>query len=362
MHQFIYHIFNATASHLSADIIEAILKNSSHNHFFILIGDEDKKNIYISIFKKYDFNDYVYYGCFQDFKHNSSFLKRKDCILIHAGKYHWMFFFFLRRYYNVNWVCWGSGMVLRNTFKSKLSFFVKYILYNYFNSIVVLMTPELNYAKRIYRLKNVFHIPYLGIMNDLYDFSEKKIEDTFLNKKSNKIIVFLGNNFYSIPSYISMLDTLYHLKGEIEIHCMVNYSLDIQNEYYVTLCQKGIDLYGKDFIVHTEFYELKDFPDFMNLCDVYICGVSKQTGLGAIYACIKLGKKLYLTGNNYDYIKDQNYIVHSCSELNNITKEELVEYTLEERLFNFRNYQRLHNQKELYERWEKYYDFMLHKF
>lgn len=357
----IYHIFDATASHLSVNLIEAIVKKSSYKHFFILIGEESKKYLYVNMFEKCKWKDYIYFNSFIDFK-KSVILKKNDCILIHAGQYSWMLFFFLKRYSNVNWVCWGSGMVLGSTLRSKMSFFFKYVLYNYFYSIVVLMTPELDYAKKIYKIKNIFHIPYLGIMDDLYGFSEEKIKASLFYRNEDKIVVFLGNNFYSIPSYITMLDTLYHLKGKIEIHCMVNYSLDEYNECYVELCQKGKSMYGKDFVVHTEFYDLKDYPDFMNLCDVYICDMNKQTGLGAIHTCIRLGKKLYLAGNNYDYIKGQNYIVHSCDELNNITKEELVKYTLEERLFNFKNYQRLHDQKELLERWEKYYDFILCNF
>ena len=360
MNQMIYHIFNATASHLSLNLIESILKNSTHNHFFILIGEEKKRDLYIELFSRKQTKDYAYYCRFQEFKREvSSIIDKNSCVLLHAGEYAWMFFFLLHGYHNVNWVCWGSGIVLRNTLKSKCSFFAKYVLYNYFKSIVVLMTPELECLKRMYRVKNTFHIPYLGKLDSLYEFSEQKISERAQKERENKLVVFLGNNVHSIPSYIPLLDVLFHLKGKIEIHCMVNYSLEENNSHYDVLCKKGTRMYGQDFVVHTEFYDLKDYPNFMDMCDVYICGVEKQTGLGAIYTCVKLGKKLYLSGNNYSFFYGQNYIVHSCEELNGISIEELGSYNLENRLYNYRNYKKLNDFGKRVEQWEKYYDFIL---
>lgn len=360
MNKIIYHVFSATASHLSLNLIWSILKNSTHKHFFILIGEEKKRNLYVEMFNSQQADEYVYYSSFQEFKRGVSLVIDKDsCVLLHAGEYAWMAFFLLHGYRNVNWVCWGSGMVLGKTLKSKCSFLVKYVLYNYFKSVVVLMTPELEYAKRVYRIKNAFYIPYLGKVDSLYEFSEQKITERAQKGRGEKLVLFLGNNVYSIPSYIALLDILYHLKGKVEIHCMMNYSLKENNLCYDSLCAKGTKMYGQDFVVHTEFYDLKDYPDFMDMCDVYICDMKKQTGLGAIHTCIKLGKKLYLSGNNFSFFKGQDYIVHSCEELNRILIEELGDYSLEDRLYNYRNYRKLNDFGKRVEQWEKYYDFIL---
>lgn len=358
----IYHIFDATASHLSLNLIEAILRHSSHKHFFILIGEGKKKDLYVQFFKNNQTSDYIYYVSYQEFKCGiSSVVDKNSCILLHAGEYRWMGFFFLHGYRNVNWICWGSGMCLRNTLKSRCSFLGKYVLYHYFKSIVVLMTPELEYVKRIYKVKNAFYIPYLGKLDDLYEFSERKIIENVQKRNEEKLVIFLGNNVHSIPSYIYLLDVLCPLKGKIAVHCMVNYSLKDGDNNYAALCEKGMRMYGKDFVVHTEFYDLKDYPSFMDMCDVYICGADKQTGLGAIYTCIKLGKKIYLLGNNYSFFKEQNYIIYSCDELKGISYDALCNYSLEERLYNFRNYKKLNNFKEQVKAWEDYYDFILQK-
>ena len=156
--RYIYHILNANASHLSLQIVTAILLRSAHKHFFILIGEKNKKELYDKIFLENNKDNYLYFSSFKEFRKSSSFVQKKDCILMHAGSYLWMLFFFIHQYRNVNWICWGAGMVLSKRLLSKCSFIVKYLLYNWFNSVVVLMTPELEYARKVYHIKNVFYM------------------------------------------------------------------------------------------------------------------------------------------------------------------------------------------------------------
>ena len=41
----------------------------------------------------------------------------------------------------------------------------------------------------------------------------------------------------------------------------------------------------------------------MNDCDIYICPVHRQSGLGAVNTCLGLGKKVYIAGKNLEWIK-----------------------------------------------------------
>jgi hypothetical protein len=74
----------------------------------------------------------------------------------------------------------------------------------------------------------------------------------------------------------------------------------------------------------------------MDKCDIYICDVKKQTGLGAIYTCLRLGKKLFLSGINYDWMKSLGCIVFDTGEIDQMEKEVfLQEISYEEKLNNY---------------------------
>lgn len=356
----IYHIFNLIHIHLSLNLIESIILKTSESHFFILIGDDaEKAQLYIEMFSKHDFKNFKIYPSFKALN-KASVINRDSCILLHGGNYSWMAYFYIYRYKNLNWVCWGSGIFIKKTIKSRLSFLFKYLIYSYFRNIVVLMTPELTYLKQIYKKKNVFFIPYLVKIDDIYNFSRSKIDDSFFRKQNKKLIdVFLGNNFYSIRSYIDIIKNLSHLKGLIKIHCMLNYSLDPSSYEFQQLNKIGTEKFGSDFIVHTKLYSLKEYPDFMDICDIYICDVKTQTGLGAINTCLKLGKKIYLSGRNYDYISSLGFVIYPSSSLNGISLDNLRQYSIKDAFYNYDLYYNVFDQKVLSDRWNSFYKYIL---
>lgn len=124
-------------------------------------------------------------------------------------------------------------------------------------------------------------------------------------KQKDKIIVLLGNNPTCIGGYIQTLPLLEPYKGKIVVKCMLNYSL-VKDELYEKLMRLGTTLFGDEFISSEEFYEdRKEYLKYINDIDIYICPVERQSGLGAINYCLRLGKKIYITGKNYDWIVSQ---------------------------------------------------------
>ena len=118
-------------------------------------------------------------------------------------------------------------------------------------------------------------------------------------KQKDKIIVLLGNNPTCIGGYIQTLPLLEPYKGKIVVKCMLNYSL-VKDESYERLVRLGTSLFGDDFMTSEEYYENRDdYLRFINDIDIYICPVERQSGLGAIDYCMRLGKKVYISGKNY---------------------------------------------------------------
>jgi len=131
---------------------------------------------------------------------------------------------------------------------------------------------------------------------------------------NNPVSILLGNNFSALDSYIEMIELLYKMKVNCSITCMMNYSFT-QTRKVSLLETRGKELFGDNFYIDKEFYSLRGYFLFMNKFDVYICGVRKQTGLGAISTCLKLGKKVFITGANYSWYKKLGAIVFSLEEL-----------------------------------------------
>ena len=169
---------------------------------------------------------------------------------------------------------------------------------------------------------------------------------------SDKPVVLLGNSQYWIRSYIDMLQVLSPYKGRIKVQCMLNYPFE-KKESYFELISLGKSLFGDDFKTNEEYYlDRKDYINYMNSCDIYVCAVKKQTGLGAISTCLLLGKRIYITGNNLEWVRQEyNSIVFPVEDINEkLSIEAFVKpLTREEKDHNYRN--RVKCKKNNREKW-----------
>lgn len=351
----IYHVFNAETHFLSLRIIETTITYFTQGHCYLLIGENIYKEKYLKMFDENHYSDFYYYSSWDDFKKNN-ILEKNNCILLHGGRHAWMFYFYIHGFKNVNWICWGSGVYISHKLKSRLSFFYKYIVYRSLNSIVVLMSPEQRYLQNVFGCKDVRWIPYLGNENEAKAVIYPK-ENFLINKVDrNNIIVYLGNSAHSVQSYIEILDILYHFKENIEIHCMIHYGTEGREISLKKLEEKGEKMYGNRFYMHYELYSIKEYYNFMNHSDVYICGSQTQTGLGAAFACFSLGKKLYLAGRNYEYLTSLGFVVSDYSCISKQTLDEFFKQSNQDKLNNYSLYLKVFNNQSRIKKWKDYYN------
>ena len=93
----------------------------------------------------------------------------------------------------------------------------------------------------------------------------------------------------------------------------------------------------------------------MNNCDIYICAAQKQSGLGAIYTCLRLGKKVFLTEINYEWIKSLGCHIFSVDEIDKMEPEDFLEdLSYEEKINNYRAIKSYLNIEQILKKWNEF--------
>lgn len=356
----IVHVFNTKFRNLVPSISKGFATVYLHDaeHFFVLYGRKEMdKQLYVNLYSQIGFNDYCFCQSYwQLVKYLFHF--RKKTILFHAGSYFWHLTALLLRCKNVNWVCWGGGTSISKNLRSNIGGMLKAYMFNNFHSIVTLMEPERKEIIKNFKVnpKKINTISYMSVNEDE---SELNLYCKQLSRQgsvnADKPVVLLGNSQYWIRSYIEMLPRLSKYKGKIKVQCMLNYPFE-KTENYNELVRLGRSIFGDDFRTNEDYYsDRKDYINYMNSCDIYICSVEKQAGLGAISTCLQLGKKIYITGNNLEWVRNEyNSVVFPIGDINeDLSIDAFVKpLSSEEKDHNYRN--RVKCKKLNREKWHNY--------
>lgn len=294
--------------------------------FFLLVGkvSEERKAFFVKVFHDIGYNKYDFISLRNLLSQLSKRFDKKQPILLHGGRYSIMFILLCARMKNLNWVCWGSGTTInRISVRSILSAHIKKRIYHKYRSIITLMDDDNNSLQNNFGVRYVTTLPYYGRKDEtiLNQFKEH-----FAHQPRNaKRVVYLGNSGHYIAEYIEALEILRKKKGRIEVHCMLPYGLDGKGKQLRSLSSIGKEYYGEDFFMDYQYMDYSDYLKYMNKCNIYICGAKNQTGLGAIYASLALGKKIYLTGRNLNHIQSLGYTVYNIDTVEDSLEEPIPE-------------------------------------
>lgn len=314
----IYHIFPAHMFHLSAQIIKAFSTQlMMFNHAFIVYSASEKeKDVYLELSKVINYSLMI----LQSPSEVRAYLKKNDNILVHSLIPPVTRTLILHHYKNVSVVCWGSGIKL-NSFRNYLLYPIKFLLYHSFKNMITLMTPDADYLKKYYLIRNVHNQPYIGERElELERYLEKRVQ----SKSNKKPCIFIGNNHSCLTSYLDITrHYMLRLGNRGKICYMLNYDLDTNLPEYkelIEVCTKNNIIYEID----QQIYNLYEYAAYIDRCDIYICGEMRQTGLAAIYTALRLKKKIYLNGNNYNWIKQIGCYTHHINELKENNVDDLL--------------------------------------
>ncbi len=293
---------------------------------------------------------YLEYKCVETPKELKEFVDfhKVEPYLLHGVSYGCMFSFVRLCVKNLNWVCWGQGSSINyRNWKSVIFTPFKRWIYHHFRTTIVLLDGDRLTLTRDFALKNIVVLPYYSEncqrLRDVYD------QLRALHYDNDKPVIYLGNSANCIDSYFELLNILSRFVGKIEIHCMLQYGSTTSQKKREDLINYGKCLFGDDFYPDVNYMDERSYLQYMNKCDVYICGRKDQSGLGAIYTMLILGKKIYITGKNFDHIISKSFRVFKLSSLDD---DFLIPLSDEDRILNY-NLQ--FSEKETnWEAWVKY--------
>jgi hypothetical protein len=347
----VYHVFPLTAKHLTLDIIEQIVKYIPQQHFFYIVDVVEDKNLYKEytlFFQKINVTNYLFAKNIEVVYQQKT--PKNAPIILHGDNYFWKIKLLLKNYKKLKWVCWGSGNSLPKATKQRLLFPVKKYLYQKLHTIIALSKADQDIFQKTYGCKNVLLNPYISNLNTNNFFTRESIT----NQSFTKPVVYIGNNTSCLPTYPRVLQNLKTFKNDIsKVVCMLNYLLEKNQEYH-NLKALGTQIFNENFSIDEKFYSLEQYKDFMHQCNVYICAATEQSGLGAIYTTLRLGKKVYLAANNYQFIKSLGCHIFSVDDLN--TKEDFYkDLSFEQKLENFDSIQKHLDLQTLISNWTNIY-------
>lgn len=319
-------------------------------HRFILIGDDLRNTALYSSLSCFNKDDFFILTNIHQLKTVKG-LNKKSEIYLHGAHYSWMAYLVTHGYRNINWICWGAGA--RTNFRNYKSIlfhpFKKYI-YKKFKKIAVLMPQDRIALENDYGLSDIHNVMYTSAA-DAYPYSEKKV----LEERWNGNTIYIGNNSGCIKSYLPLAKLLSKF-DDIKIVCMLNYSFK-ESKTSKALLSFGKNTFGNKFSFDTQLYSLDKYFDYLDRCDIYLCGKKTQTGLGAIYTSLRLGKKIYLAGQNYEWIKSLGCEIFHIDELKTVSTEDfLAPLSLDQKIKNYRIVTDIVDKEKVLRQWEVFFN------
>ena len=154
-------------------------------------------------------------------------------------------------------------------------------------------------------------------------------------EKNKKVKVLLGNNTWCLSDYYEILKIISGYKDLIQVNCMFQYPQILESDKKDFVCY-GKSIFGEDFAIDEKMMQTIEYINYMNQYDIYICSCNNQSGLGAISTCLKLGKKIFISGVNYEWINSQGFKVFHINDL--LNKDWLLELNDNVKDFNFSNW------------------------
>lgn len=333
----IVHIFTASRYHLVPSISKTFVEGFPEKDFvYVLYGPKDvNKKLYEETYSSCNFSNYLFCHSIWSFV-LILYKYRKSPVLFHAGSYLWLILAQMI-VKDVNWICWGGEASKSKSFLRRKLTCLKKVVMRRYKSIVTLVDADEQSIISDFGVeeKRIRTLSYLGSNQEknIHLYEELRTKKVFENEKP---LVVLGNNSKNIDGYLKMLPKLKMYSGKIRIECMLNYTLE-KNEKYYELLSIGKEVFGDDFSTDEVLRPFTEYVRHMGECSVYICDNDRQTGLGAINTCLMLGKKVYITGKNYQWATShyKALVFNSKTIKEDLTYENfLKDLSMEEKEYN----------------------------
>lgn len=333
----IYHVFNGQVMHLSPNTIKSIIGNA-HNvspktekeHFFCVamfmdvVYDKPKESPYEKLFEDYSYSQYMISYSWKELLTFLIKIKSSDRIVFHSKLPLKVFLPFnlitlllkKKKFANCSYICWGSDYTFDG--KDFIHNFHKFIMnkaFPHYRAIGTLSVVDSQEIQTYYPTANVIYSPYLSTeKRQLMPKSERPSE--------TMPTVMVSHSGWPHNQHIKSFELLKKFVGKIKIVCPLCYG---DKDYMDKVINKGKELFGDNFSYFTDLMPKEEYVQFIHdTIDVYVSSAEVQTGLGAIFSCVRSGVKIYVAGNNYESLTEAGFCLNSIVEIENDCYEEFI--------------------------------------
>ncbi len=241
------------------------------------------------------------------------------------------------------WVCWGA---IPKKIRKSIYYRMTYGYYRdvYFSSCIfinaLLEGDQIDLQKRIGG--KITLCPYIDTPHSL----------SYKTDRMAKVLV--GNSGLYIDSYKAFVSSVQD--KAIPFTFMMSYGCEKeQGQNFMDFANNELE--HADF--WTENLPLEKYLEKVSGYSAYICNVDRQTGLGAIQACLSLGLKCYLKGKNLEHFKYLGFKVHSVEELNDKRGWETMFEDKEEGKYNQKQWQKVFDPIKSGKRWDELFEMLI---
>ncbi|MGC8770571.1 MAG: TDP-N-acetylfucosamine:lipid II N-acetylfucosaminyltransferase [Brevinematia bacterium] len=144
------------------------------------------------------------------------------------------------------------------------------------------------------------------IIKTLYGGKNKKFYECFMypnsvklseascysEKNKNFVNLMIGNSATETNKHLEIFNLIKKYSNKnVKIFVPLSYGEESYKEFII---DKGKEIFGKNFIPITEYFDLDDYFNFIKKIDIAIFGSLRSQGLGNIISLLGMGKKVYL--------------------------------------------------------------------
>lgn len=326
----VVHIFSAkTHQHVPSMITNTLIyfsEKKEQEHVFYLYQYNENANHYLNLLNSYPNLRLQNFDTSRELNRIIKQLGENDKIVLHNFfiPSFWINFILLpnKVLKKIIWICWGSGShIVRGVKGFFINSFRKYI-FKKLGVIVTLMSPDYNDVKKNFYLKNVILLPYYS---RIWDFKNNPM---FLNalaysNNKDKVRVKIGNSASGTNLHSESFKSLMRFKSDnIKIVTPLSYGSDITRKKII---EEGETIFKDKYQALLKHLSQIDYAKYLSEeIDILVYHAETQTGLFNIYFSVYCGKKIFLNGYNYEWLKAIGVLVFHVNELKDLSFEEFI--------------------------------------
>lgn len=281
------------------------------------------------------------------------FRYRKHPVVLHGLAFSFVaHLLLLDHFQSLSYVCWGNApKPPRKNISSTLFFLAQRHIYRGYKRIVCLITADKDDFEKVCGATNTTALIYQSNILDVDDPAAlHALPD------SARRDVLLGNSACCTASYLKLLPVLKKITATASVTCMLSYPEDDPEGAKKAVIETFASAFGDAFTPWTQQLDFKKYADRLKQHDLYICNEERQSGLCAIYVMLMYGKKVYLTGKNLAWVRENQFIVHDVKELETETAEGILRGpSPEERKHNHDRILEMLSTATLAKKWDLFY-------